>query len=180
MNRGKINTAFTLLELMTVLVIIAIMSVFSIQAFSYLIMRAQRVSCTNNLKNLYAAASSYVLDYQSWPQISTADVTGTAYAQGWINALAPYKIGQINWVCPSVQRLLNNPDLTQSGNVRIDYYSTPFDSNVTSPSRYPTQPWFIENANVHGDGNLMIFANGQVKSLNETLADLVSQPPQSQ
>jgi prepilin-type N-terminal cleavage/methylation domain-containing protein len=180
MNRGKINSGFTLLEIMTVLVIIAIMSVFIIQAYSYLMMRAQGVSCTNNLKNLYAASSSYVMDNQSWPQVSTADLTGTGYAQGWIDALAPYKIGKINWVCPTVQRLLNNPDLTQPENIRVDYFATPFDSNVTSPSRYPTQPWFIENANVHGDGNLMIFANGQVKSLNETVADLASQPSQAQ
>jgi len=110
-----------------------------------------------------------VNDYQSWPQVSTANVSGTPYAQAWIAALAPYKISTTNWVCPSVQRLLNNPDLTQPQNVRVDYFATPFDSNPASPMRYPSQPWFIESANVHGDGNLMILTNGLVESLNEAL-----------
>jgi prepilin-type N-terminal cleavage/methylation domain-containing protein len=180
MNRGKINKGFTVMEIMTVMVIVAILFVLSVQAFSYLLTRAQRVSCTNNLKNLYAGVSAYVADNQSWPQISTADTSGSVYAQSWIDALSPYKIARINWICPSVQRLLNNPDYSQPENARTDYFATPFDNNATSPSRYPTQPWFIEAANVHGDGNLMIFANGQVKSLNETLADLVSQPTQVQ
>ena len=165
------------MELMTVMVIISILAVLSVQAFTFLIERAQRVSCTNNLKNLYAATTSYVQDYQSWPQISTANIRDPSFPQAWISALSPYKIRPINWICPSIQRLLGNPDYTQTQNARIDYVATPYDSNPTSPSRYPTQPWFAETASVHGDGNLMIFANGQIKSLNQVVSDL--QNPQA-
>lgn len=171
MRRSHLTAAFTLLELVTVIVVISILAVLSIQSFAFLMERAQRVSCTNNLKSLYAAANSYVTDNQSWPQVSTADIHDPSYAQAWIDAFSHYQIRNINWICPSVQRLLNNPDYIQPDNVRIDYLSTPFDANPTSPARYPTQPWFIERADVHGDGNLMIFANGQVKSLNDVLRD---------
>jgi prepilin-type N-terminal cleavage/methylation domain-containing protein len=176
-NSNRECGGFTLLELMTVIIIISILAVISIQAFSFMILRAQRVSCTNNLKNLYAAATSYVQDYQSWPQISTANISDPSFAQAWITALSPYKIHPVNWICPSIQRLLLNPDYTQPGNARIDYMATPFDSNPVSPSRYATQPWFAETASVHGDGNLMIFANGEIKSLNQVVEDM--QTPQA-
>lgn len=168
------------MEMMTVLVIISILGVLSVQAFSFLIERSQRVSCTNNLRNLYTGASAYVADYKSWPQISTTNPSDPSYAQAWYAALSPYQIGQVNWICPSVQRLLHNPDFTQAPNIRTDYFATPFDTNPSSPSRYPTQPWFIESASIHGDGNLMIFTDGQVKSLNQVLSDAASQPPQMQ
>jgi prepilin-type N-terminal cleavage/methylation domain-containing protein len=168
---------FSLMELMTVIVIISILACLSVQAYTFLLTRAQRVSCTNNLKNLYTASTSYVQDYQSWPQISAANIQDPSYAQAWVNALSPYKIQAVNWICPSVQRMLGNPDFIQPQDARVDYIATPFDSNPTSPSRYPTQPWFAETASIHGDGNLMIFANGQVKSLNQVEADL--QNPQA-
>jgi prepilin-type N-terminal cleavage/methylation domain-containing protein len=168
---------FTLLELMTVIVIISILAVLSIQGYAFLIYRAQGVSCATNLKNLYAASTSYVKDNQTWPQISTANTQDPAYAQAWVAALNPYKIQAINWICPSIQRLLGNPDYIQPQDARIDYIATPFPPGPTAPSRYPTQPWFAETASVHGDGNLMIFASGQIKTLNQVVADL--QQPQA-
>jgi prepilin-type N-terminal cleavage/methylation domain-containing protein len=176
LRRSGAAGAFTLMELMTVMVIIGILSVLAVQAFSFMIFRAQRTACTTNLQSLFAAAGSYVNDYQSWPQVSTADISGTTYAQAWITALAPYKIANINWICPSVQRLLGNPDITQPQNVRVDYFATPFDTNPSSPMRYSSQPWFVECANVHGDGNLMICSNGLVQSLNQAL-EYGSTPP---
>jgi len=141
-----------------------------------MLFRAQKNGCTSNLQSLYAATSAYVNDYQSWPQVSTADISGTTYAQAWITALGPYKISTYNWVCPSVQRLLNNPDLSQQANSRVDYYATPFDTNPSSPTRHSNQPWFIESANVHGDGNLMIMTNGTVQSLNQALIQGAAPP----
>jgi prepilin-type N-terminal cleavage/methylation domain-containing protein len=163
---------FTLMELATVIVIISILAVLSIQGYAALIYRAQGVNCTNNLRNLYAACSSYVQDNQTWPQIPTTNADKPAFAQAWINALAPYKIQAVNWICPSIQRLLGNPDYTQPQNVRIDYGATPFPPGLTAPTRYPTQPWFAESASVHGDGNLIIYANGDLKTLNQVITDM--------
>jgi len=69
MKRGSESRGFSLMELLTVMVIISILAVLSIQAFTFLTYRAEGVSCSNNLRSLYAASSSYVQDYQSWPQI---------------------------------------------------------------------------------------------------------------
>ena len=53
---------------------------------------------------------------------------------------------------------------------RIDYYPTPFDNKEITPHRWAEQPWFIERGAVHGAGNLMIFPDGSVKTLDEFMA----------
>lgn len=179
MKSVKKTAAFTVIELMTVVMIIAILSVLATQGYMVLQQKARRASCVNNLKSLFAAANSYVADNKSWPQVSTANGADSTYSQAWITAFKPYQLSQINWICPSIQSALLNPDLSLPENVRIDYTPMPFDANPASPYRYSTQPWFAEKAACHGDGNLLIFASGQVKSLNEQLADAASQPPPS-
>lgn len=157
----------TLIELMTVIVIICILAVMLFPAATYLRERAEVASCTGNLKGLYVASVSYVTDAQHWPQIDTKQFGTPEYPRLWQEALKKYGIAPINWVCPSAQRLMNSPDLTKPQNLRNDYYATPFDSNPTTPYKWPTQPWFVESGDFHGDGPMMIFSKGDVKSLNQ-------------
>lgn len=162
----------TLLELVTVLLIVAILAVLLLPLFGHLRSRAEFTSCTGNLKGLYVAASNYTTAAGHWPQISTKNVGKPEYALAWYEALKPYGIGWSNWVCPSAQRHLKNPDLTDPKKARIDYHATPFDKNPTTPLKWANQPWFAENGNFHGDGPLMIFAGGEVKSLQQHLRDV--------
>jgi type II secretory pathway pseudopilin PulG len=159
--------AFTLLEVVAVLMVIGILAVMLIPAYSTVRMRAQRVSCVSNLKNLYVAANAHTQDRQSWPQIPTTNLQSPGYANGWIEALRPYGIGPKNWVCPTVQDLLR-------GNApasRIDYLAMPFAATATAPYRYPTHPWFVERADVHGDGQMLILASGEIYSSREVARD---------
>lgn len=164
--------AFTLLELLTVVIIIGILAAMTIGVASDIRSRADAAACSANLKNLYAAGAAYVQDNGRWPQISTNTIKiqgDTRYPNAWIAAFKPYNMGQINWICPTVQREMHNPDLSVAANVRIDYIGTPFDNLPNTPFRWPHQPWFMERGAVHPGGNLLIWSNGQIVNLTEAL-----------
>jgi type II secretory pathway pseudopilin PulG len=156
-----------LLEVVTVLMVIGILAAMLIPAYSSVRARAQRVSCISNLKNLYVAANAYTQDRQSWPQIPTKELQSPSYANGWIEALRPYGIGPENWLCPTVRDLLRENASTP----RIDYLAMPFEGTATAPYRYQTHPWFVERADVHGEGQMLILANGEIYSSSQVARD---------
>ena len=166
-GRKRVLRAFTLLEIVIVIGVIVILAALMVPAFSAMRGRAQRVQCTSNLRNLYIAANLYVQQNGSWPQIPTG--SSQDYARAWIAALAPFGPTQQTWICPTIQALLGNPDLSQPENVRTDYYAMPFDDKPTTPYEWPRQPWFIETADVHGHGNLIIFTDGSVSDLKTVI-----------
>lgn len=159
------------MELMTVIVIIGILATMVFGIMADVQYRADRVSCTANLKNLYTGAAVYLQEQGTWPQIDPHLGSGgnKQYAQLWINALLPYGVAKPNWICPSVQKLMHNPDVTQPDHIRIDYIATPFDEKPMTPYLWPSQPWFVERGAVHGGGNLMIWTNGRILSLREAM-----------
>ncbi len=161
--------ALTVLELMTVIVIISILMVMAAPSFSYFQARAQKAKCIGNLKSLHVAMNSYVQDNHRWPQIATAKTADPVAAQGWIDALKPYGLSQLNWVCPTIQQVLRSPDLTDPTKTRVDYYATPFNAKATAPFQQPKQPWFIEAADVHGNGQEIIFPDGHVEEASDIL-----------
>jgi hypothetical protein len=64
-----------------------------------------------------------------------------------------------------MQNLMQNPDYSSPETARIDYMPMPFDDKPDTPHKWPRQPWFIETADVHGNGNLIIFTDGTVSDL---------------
>jgi prepilin-type N-terminal cleavage/methylation domain-containing protein len=160
--------AFSLLEIAVVLVIVGILVVILLPVVSTMRARAERVQCTANLKNLYAAADLCLQQNGSWPQISMADDSDASeqeYARNWINALSPFGPKQKTWICPTIQSLLHSPDLSKPENVRLDYVPMTFDDKPTTPHEWPRQPWFVETGDVHGHGNLIIFTDGSISDL---------------
>jgi hypothetical protein len=140
-------------------------------AYARLRARSQRVSCMANLKNLYFAANSYTQERQEWPQIPTDNIRSTGFANAWIASLEPYGIQRVSWICPAIQELMGNPDYSFGSKVRIDYQATPFRPLPRAPYLRQTQPWFVERGDVHGDGNLLVFASGEVNSLKQVMKD---------
>ena len=160
--------ALTQFELLTVIGVAAVLAALLVPVTSAMRARAQRVRCTANLRNLYNAANLYMQQNGSWPQISmedTGDNSFQDYARGWIAALAPFGPTQQTWICPTIQNRMGNPSYWQPENVRIDYYAMAFNDKPTSPYEFARRPWFIETADVHGHGNLLIFADGSVSDL---------------
>jgi len=172
--------AFTVFELLIIVVIIGILAAFLFPAFAGLRARAQRVQCTVNLRSLYVAANLYVQQNGSWPQISVSDSDDDqAYVQAWIAALAPFGPAQKSWICPTVESLLGSPDLSNSSNARLDYIPMPFDDKPTTPYQWPRQPWFVEANDVHGHGNLIIFTDGSISDLKTVAANASPAPSAS-
>jgi type II secretory pathway pseudopilin PulG len=159
--------AFTLLEVGTAAVVIAILLTLLLPVFAKFRARAQRVQCTANLKSLYVAAESYIQEHGSWPQIgvSAGESDEQDYAQQWIAALRPFGPTEKTWICPTVQALLEDPDYMKAENARVDYIATTFDAKPGTPHQWSRQPWFAEMADAHGHGNLIIFTDGSVSDL---------------
>ena len=166
----RCSTAFTIPELLVTIVIIGILATLITVALKSMPARAQRAQCTANLRNLYIATEAYIQQNGSWPPISIADDESDAaeqdYAKAWIAALKPFGPSEKIWICPTIQNLMQNPDYLKPENVRIDYTATPFDDKTMTPHQWPKQPWFIENGDVHGNGNLIIFTDGSISDLN--------------
>lgn len=166
----RLRTGFTLLELLIVLAIIAILATLLIPVYGHLRDRAQKIQCMANLRSLYVAADVYVQRNGHWPQIYLKNYgTQQDFANAWITALEPFGPSRKNWICPTIQSYLNNPDYVTPVHARIDYVSTGFDDKPTSPHQWPKQPWFIETGDVHGNGNLIIFTDGSIAEANDVV-----------
>jgi type II secretory pathway pseudopilin PulG len=156
--------------MMIVLTIVAILATMLLPVYGRLRERAQKAQCMANLRNLYVATDLYIQRNGSWPQIFLKNyTTDEEYANAWITALEPFGITRQTWICPTIQELLHNPAYNDASNARLDYISTGFDDKPTSPHQWPRQPWFIEAANVHGNGNLVIFTDGSTAETNNVL-----------
>jgi len=163
------DAAFTLLEVLCAIVVILILVTLMVPGYESIRGRIEKVACSNNLRQVYVGANSYVQEYGHWPQIDPALLkkSDNAYDEAWIEALLPFGIGRGSWICPTIQRDLGGPDYNQPANYRTDYMAMPFDSKHVTPYQWPTSPWFVERGNVHGDGNLMIQTNGAVSELTQ-------------
>jgi len=161
------------MEMAIVVAIIAILAVLLIPVIEKLRARAQRVQCMANMRNLHVAAAQYVQDNNQWPQIASSaeDEDNTGYAQEWITALAPSNVEKKNWICPTLQNLLANPNYNSPGSERVDYFGMPFDDKPMTPYQWPRQPWFVEGADVHGHGQLIIFTDGSISDMKTILAE---------
>jgi type II secretory pathway pseudopilin PulG len=162
--KARDRAAFTLIELLIIIGIIAVVVGLTFPALSALRSRAQRIQCSANLRTIYLATELYVQQNGSWPQIGTDDEDD--FGNGWIAALKPFGVSENTWICPTNQNQLGNPDISDPQNIRVDYVATPFDDKPTTPHEWPTQPWFAETGNVHGHGNLIVFTDGSISDLN--------------
>ncbi len=127
-----------------------------------------------NLKNLHVAVGLYLQDNNQWPQISLAsedESADAAFASKWLEAVSQYKVTAKTFICPTSQNLLGNPDYSQPDTMRVDYIGTAFDDKPTTPHQWPRQPWFVEVGDVHGHGNLIIFADGSISDLKTVVAN---------
>ena len=154
---------------MTVILVIAILGVMLLPVYSQIERRSRKSGCLANLRSLHVGADLYLQEHRSWPQIATSGVDPKTVAANWIAALKPYGLSQINWLCPTIQKTMQNPDMSDPENVRIDYASSPFDTNPQSPFRWSKQPWFVEMADAHGNGQLILFPDGHIEELGDFL-----------
>lgn len=176
MHRGAMawkTVAFSLLELLIAIVVVAILATLLIPRISTMRACAQRVQCMANLRSLHIAANLYLQQNGSWPQITLAsedDAAEASYATAWIAALKTLGPTERTWICPTIQELMQNPDYMNPENVPTDYFAMSFDDKPTTPHQWSRQPWFVEIGDEHGNSNLLVFADGSISDLNTIAA----------
>ncbi len=170
----------TLLELLTVILIIGILAALLLPSIGWYRARAYRIGCVQNLKSLYVATTNYLASNGGvWPQIPLAKDQSVKYAEAWEEALRPHGITWQNFACPMVQTRVGNPDVSQPKSHRTDYIAMPFSATPNVAMKWPLQPWFAERQDAHGSGGLIILTNSQIIDLKEA-AKMASQPQQMQ
>lgn len=166
------------MELLTVIVIISILAVLLYPVVGWYQERARRVACSENLKGLFTATTAYLTSNNgSWPQIKFDSKQGDTYANSWFEILKPFSISRNTFICPSCQRRAGNPDYHKPRFYRTDYIAMPFDDKPWTARKWDRQPWWTERQSVHGKGQLMVLANGQLIDLEQ--ASRLSQEIQS-
>ena len=158
--------AFTVLELLiTVAIALILGSIMSI-SFTGIRNRAERVACTGNLRALHAAFSGYTLDRGGWPQEPPLLPQESEKFYGWlVGELDKYGGGREAWICPTERRR----QLEDEGAKEFigSYTPTMFEPGQEKPWAWENQPWLIERANNHLTGQLMVFPNGKVITVDE-------------
>lgn len=169
MRQRTCRSGFTLLEILGVLLIIAILAVLIVPNYGRILASAQEVVCASNMRSIRVALGSYLQDNANvWPQ-PPDDMEGVGLQRFWLDALAPYGIGERTWQCPTIRHALREEGA--EGDFGLHYVPTHFDATPNIANFWPTQPWLIEAANAHGKGPLICFPDGTVKSMFKVLAE---------
>lgn len=159
-NKCK-SRAFTLLEMIAAVSILLILVALLYPAIEKISPRAEMVVCMNNLRNLRTAFSSYTSE--GWPQIPQNIPLGSREEQRWWleKSKQDLALTEKTWECPTIRRLFRSSQ--EDDRPIIHYLPTPFSPQPNKANQFPQMPWFIEIANAHGDGNLLVRQNGTVE-----------------
>ena len=157
---------FTLVELIAVMALLAILLALTFPEIGRYLRKAGEVRCIGNMHSITGALHSYLPDHgMVWPQGPTPEA-GVAWESFWIGVLQPYGVGAKTWACPTI-----SSDSDSEGS-KVHYTPTLFPATPNIANRWATHPWLIERANAHGNGALICFPDGSVKSFNKVLAEM--------
>ena len=132
--------AFTLVELLVVIAVIALLAALLLPALTRARSAADSTACKNNLRQIGAALAMYVGDYNAYPGTYTLGTVSNQALLGWYLAVFQYAYGKLpppNWKsegtilsCPSYARLtgLSLAYGYNRGGVD-DLYSVPWDGS---------------------------------------------------
>jgi prepilin-type N-terminal cleavage/methylation domain-containing protein/prepilin-type processing-associated H-X9-DG protein len=153
--------AFTLIELLVVIAIIAVLVGLLLPAVQKVREAANRMKCSNNLKQMTLAVHNYESTYNKLPpggEGSNAAVNGTAFSNDLVNGAAPPPPTPMHslftYLLPYIEQgnIYNQIDLTQYYNApsaTMPNHVTAF-QNVVQTYICPTYPF--ENVDSYGYG----------------------------
>lgn len=117
-SRRSQITAFTLVELLVVLAIIALLLQLSFPAFSSMIARAKSLKCATNLRSIGVAVSQAATDNNNqYPEINQTapPLPYDSSVPGLVGVLAPYGIETNQVQCPVDVGMGGNSSFTKYG-----------------------------------------------------------------
>jgi len=106
MNRRDRNNAFTLVELLVVLAIIALLLVVTVPAFIGVIGQVRLTQCQNNHHQLILSVASYICDnnnYYTFPNWLWPETAGWWQGPGWLYDITNLRNGRGNFVLEDLQ-----------------------------------------------------------------------------
>ncbi|RYD38484.1 MAG: type II secretion system protein [Verrucomicrobiaceae bacterium] len=169
---------FTFPELLTTLVILAILMVAAFQGYSKLRQRAEKVDTITKLKNMYTALTGYVADKHDWPH-EPEDADHEQLWEWWMNTMKPWGLQQDAWFSSAHLRVVNR-QRKESGQKTVEMSEMGKDSGLKIPSFFPGkfddydeayssryQPWVSETGEYRGDseGHMVITPGGTVSTM---------------
>lgn len=164
-------SAFTLLEIVAVMCILAILGVLVVPNYKTWLAQASQAACIANMRNIHIGLGIYLNENGDiWPQ-GPAPFDGAPWAKFWIHTLEGEGVPRKTWECPSIRSMLGNPSRDEITEGSIHYVPTMFDASPGTARRWPTQPWLVERADAHGNGALLCFTDGSIKPFNKVLAE---------
>ena len=163
MIRYKTTQAFTLVEMLMVLVIISILSVLAMPVYSTLKSHAQNVVCLGNLRGLHNSLNVYLQDHEMvWPQIPDAIEEEHMISKWWLDTLKPYGMTQHYLTCPA--DLMQQDKFKHPEGFEASYTITSFDELPNTAFKW-RQPWALEKWQNHGGdkGPNLLFPDGHIE-----------------
>ncbi len=165
------SPAFTLIELVVVVVLVGILAVLTVPVAQYARKKGELAVCSNNLRNLHGILGAYVQDQGHWPQPpEELNQDAAKYGVWWIKQTEPYGATPEVWTCPTLRRELSKTEFSnESERPAIHYAPTQFDDLALTPYKWETQPWLMEISDAHGGGNLILFPDGSVQGMQDAM-----------
>ena len=162
---------FTLLEIVAAVSILAILAAILVPNFGDYMRRAGEAKCAANLRGLNIGLRGYLQDHKSvWPQGPSLNEE-KAWENFWLQTLEPFGIGPQVWRCPTIQSAYTRSDTPPDKHPKLHYIPTMFSAEPDIANRWAKQPWLIERSDAHGNGPLICFPDGSVKSARRVLAE---------
>jgi type II secretory pathway pseudopilin PulG len=151
---------------MVAVAIVAILVALLAGNYDRIVLAAQQATCTSRMRSIHHGLNLYLQDNKDiWPQAPEIK-REKAWEAFWLQTLLPFGVEAKTWQCPAIKSLVRRggDDATS-----IHYAPSTFDDTPGIARRWPTQPWLIERADVHGQGPLVCFPDGSIKSMRRVL-----------
>jgi hypothetical protein len=134
--------------------------------------RAGEAKCIANMRAICLGLHAHLEEHKNvWPQGPHPTKT-KEWEDFWLKVLAPYGVTPATWTCPSFDSQLAAATVPREERPKIYYTPTLFGPTPGIATRWSTQPWLIERGNAHGQGALICFPDGSIKSFNKVLAEM--------